>query len=176
MLKQLNLINKKNLSLCYINNTRLLILGLTKESSYYKVLPSFLSIGKKGKYAVDFSLKTLDSFRKKDLISYIGKLQQSFYISFKVLVFSGLGIKARLDLDQSVLELKLGYSHLCFISLDKEVNIKIKKNIVLLQSYNKVKLGNFAFKIKSLRFPDIYRGKGILYKNENLKLKVVKKK
>ncbi len=173
MIKQLNLINKKKLSLCYINNKRVLVLDLNKDSSYYRALPSSFSISKKQKPSIELESNSL---RKKDFISYISKLQQSFYVSFKVLIFSGLGLKAKLDLDAFILELKLGYSHLCIINLDKEINIRVKKNIILLQSYNKVKLGNFAFRIKSLRFPDIYRGKGILYKNESLNLKVVKKK
>jgi ribosomal protein L6P/L9E len=39
----------------------------------------------------------------------------------------------------------------------------------------KVKVGNFANKIKSYRLPDSYKGKGIWYKNEVKILKEVKK-
>ena len=36
-------------------------------------------------------------------------------------------------------------------------------------------VGNFADFIKKKRIPDLYKGKGIFYKNENIKLKIIKK-
>ena len=89
------------------------------------------------------------------------------------LILKGLGLKVQIVDD--FLEFKLGYSHRCFIKLEKEIGVKIKKNLLFLQSVNKELLGNFLYKIKILKKPDVYKGKGIWYKNEKISLKPVKK-
>jgi len=95
-------------------------------------------------------------------------------IFVKKLVLKGLGLKVSV-LNQSTLEFKLGYSHLIKVVLPANINITVLKNILILESSNAVLLGNEAFKIKKLRFPNIYKGKGIWYKNEKLALKILKK-
>ena len=92
----------------------------------------------------------------------------------KKLVLKGLGLKVSL-LNKHTLEFKLGYSHLIKVILPININITIMKNILILESSNAVLLGNEAFKIKKLRFPNMYKGKGICYKNEKLVLKILKK-
>ena len=44
-----------------------------------------------------------------------------------------------------------------------------------LEGFDPVAVGNFATKIKSLKFPDTYKGKGFWYKNEVKVLKEIKK-
>jgi large subunit ribosomal protein L6 len=114
---------------------------------------------------------------KSDTLSFLSSFFQIFNkISKKILILKGLGLKIFFNNKTRSLEFKLGYSHILILKVDKEIFVGIKKNIIFLQSLNKEKLGNFSFKIKNLRHPDCYRGKGIWYKNEKIKMKQVKKK
>ena len=82
------------------------------------------------------------------------------------LILKGLGLKVQIVDD--FLEFKLGYSHRCFVKLDKEVGVKIKKNLLFLQSVNTELLGNFLYKIKILKKPDVYKGALFLFKVQKL--------
>lgn len=93
----------------------------------------------------------------------------------KKLIFKGLGLKANV-IENNILELKLGFSHAIKIKipLDK-IWVKVIKNGLLIFGLNLVIVTNFMYKIKSLKLPNIYKGKGIWYKNEILTLKEIKK-
>lgn len=94
----------------------------------------------------------------------------------KKLLLKGLGLKAALSGEGDVLELKLGFSHLITISIPlKKIQIKLIKNGLLIYGNNLVSVCNFIYKIKSLKLPNIYKGKGIWYKNETMRLKEIKK-
>ena len=91
----------------------------------------------------------------------------------KKLKMKGLGLKAVLI--QDMLELKLGFSHTIKIYIPKEIKISIFKSTITLTGVNLDALGNFAFKIKMSKKPNIYKGKGIWYRSEKLHLKTIKK-
>lgn len=94
----------------------------------------------------------------------------------KKLLLKGLGLKAILSPDLTILELKLGFSHSIKIKIPKnKINIKLIKNTIIATSSNLVTLGNYLYKIRNFKKPNIYKGKGIWYKNENIKLKIIKK-
>ena len=44
-----------------------------------------------------------------------------------------------------------------------------------VEGFDKVTVGNFVNKIRNLKFPDSYKGKGFWYKNEVIKLKEINK-
>lgn len=94
----------------------------------------------------------------------------------KKLIFKGLGLRAMLIENNSILELKLGFSHLIRLLIPQQkIRVKIIKNGLLVFGNNLVSVCNFLYKIKKLKLPNIYKGKGIWYKNEVLKLKEIKK-
>jgi len=94
----------------------------------------------------------------------------------KKLIFKGLGLKASLIEEEKILELKLGFSHLIRLPIpENKIKIKIIKNGLLIFGHNLVTVCNFMYKIKSLKLPNIYKGKGIWYKNEIIHLKEIKK-
>jgi len=77
------------------------------------------------------------------------------------------------------LELALGYSHNIVLQLPDEVKVettaeKGKPNTIILKSYDKQLLGQVAAKIRSFRAPEPYKGKGIRFKNEEIKKKAGK--
>jgi large subunit ribosomal protein L6 len=93
-----------------------------------------------------------------------------------ILVLKGLGYRVQ-ELKNGVMLLKLGFSHpVSFLTNFYNVEISSRKPTVLvLKSLSKCDLGNVSSSIRRFRMPDIYKGKGILLKNEKISLKIGKK-
>ena len=86
----------------------------------------------------------------------------------------GVGFKA--EVKGQILEMSLGYSHDTHFMLPKEVTataVTEKKGnpIVTLKSMDKQLVGQVAAKIRSLRKPEPYKGKGIKYIDEVVRRK-----
>ncbi|MCK9611746.1 MAG: 50S ribosomal protein L6 [Bacteroidales bacterium] len=89
----------------------------------------------------------------------------------------GVGYKA--DAKNNLLELSLGYSHNIFFQMPVEVNVSTvnergKPPTIILESVNKQLIGQVAAKIRSLRKPEPYKGKGIRFKDEVIRKKAGK--
>jgi len=95
----------------------------------------------------------------------------------KKILLKGLGLKAFLSHDFKTLELKLGFSHLVKILIPEKkiLSVRLFKNLISVSSFNILALSNFLYKIRSLKKPNIYKGKGVWYKNEVRILKTIKK-
>jgi large subunit ribosomal protein L6 len=91
----------------------------------------------------------------------------------KVLEIHGVGYKGKLEAGK--LNLALGYSHPVIYQIPIGVEIAIKGNKIVIQGIDKQFVGEVAAKIKSFKKPDKYKGKGIRYQGEVLKLKPGKK-
>ena len=90
-----------------------------------------------------------------------------------------IGVGYRASLSNGVLELQLGFSHpIYFVApdgVDLEVDTKTKKNpMVIVSGINKELVGQVAAKIRSLRPPEPYKGKGIRYVDEWVRRKAGK--
>ncbi len=89
----------------------------------------------------------------------------------------GVGYKAVVV--GQTLELALGYSHNFFFELPSEINVTAvtergKNPIITMVSHDKQLIGQVAAKIRSLRKPEPYKGKGIKFVGEVLKRKAGK--
>jgi large subunit ribosomal protein L6 len=83
------------------------------------------------------------------------------------LILKGVGYRVRIE-DQEII-LNLGYSHPVKILIPKLIMVSIvQNNIIHLKSCDKELLGLFASNIRSWRCPEPYKGKGILYKDEQI--------
>ncbi len=87
-----------------------------------------------------------------------------------------VGVGYRATAANNVLELSLGFSHAIYIKLPKEVSVEAKternKNpLIILQSADKQLLGQVCAKIRSLRKPEPYKGKGIKFVGEVIRRK-----
>lgn len=87
-----------------------------------------------------------------------------------------VGVGYRANASGQVLELSLGYSHAIFIKLPQEVKVEAKsernKNpLIILESSDKQLLGQVCAKIRSLRKPEPYKGKGIKFVGEIIRRK-----
>ena len=90
-----------------------------------------------------------------------------------------VGVGYRASAQGSTLDLTLGFSHQVVLILPKEVKVsttseKGKNPTITLESIDKQLLGQVAAKIRSLRAPEPYKGKGIKFAGEQLRRKAGK--
>ena len=83
------------------------------------------------------------------------------------LILKGVGYRA--NVQKNEITLNLGYSHPVKINIPKNISIEVIKNTTInLKSCDKELLGLFAANIRSWRRPEPYKGKGVLYKDEQI--------
>jgi large subunit ribosomal protein L6 len=90
-----------------------------------------------------------------------------------------VGVGYRAEAKGQLLELNLGYSHDVIISLPSEIKVetvteKRANPIITLSSHDKQLIGQVAAKIRSLREPEPYKGKGIKFVGEVVRRKAGK--
>jgi len=95
----------------------------------------------------------------------------------KELELVGVGYRAEAKGQQ--LEMSLGYSHEIIFELPEEVKVETKTErrsnpIITLSSIDKQLIGHVAAKIRSLRPPEPYKGKGIRFVGEHIRRKAGK--
>ncbi len=87
-----------------------------------------------------------------------------------------VGVGYRAANTGQVLELSLGFTHAIYFQLPKEITVETKsernKNpLIILQSVDKQLLGQVCSKIRSFRKPEPYKGKGVKFEGEQIRLK-----
>ena len=83
------------------------------------------------------------------------------------LILKGVGYRAVVQGKEIVLS--LGYSHPVKMDIPENVSVEVAQNTTInLKSCDKELLGLFASKIRAWRRPEPYKGKGILYKDEQI--------
>lgn len=83
------------------------------------------------------------------------------------LILKGVGYRAAVQGKEIVLS--LGYSHPVKLEIPKDISVEIVQNTTInLKSCDKELLGLFAANIRTWRQPEPYKGKGILYKDEQI--------
>lgn len=90
-----------------------------------------------------------------------------------------VGVGFRAESKGQRLEMSLGYSHDVVIELPEEIKVETKTErranpVITLRSIDKQLLGHVAAKIRSLRPPEPYKGKGIKFVGEKLRRKAGK--
>lgn len=90
-----------------------------------------------------------------------------------------IGVGYRAKASGQELELSLGFSHPIIIQMPKEVKVeadtqKGKPPRIILESHDKQLVGMIASKIRSLRKPEPYKGKGVRYVGEQIRRKAGK--
>ena len=90
-----------------------------------------------------------------------------------------VGVGYRVAVNGQNVEMALGYSHAIVFQLPKEIKAEAKSErgsnpLLTMTSCDKQLLGQVAAKIRSLRAPEPYKGKGIKFKNEQIRRKAGK--
>jgi large subunit ribosomal protein L6 len=86
-----------------------------------------------------------------------------------------IGIGYRADVKGSSLVLNLGYSHPIDFPIPDGIAIEVdKKGVISISGVDKQQVGQVAANIRGFRRPDHYKGKGIRYQGEYVRLKAGK--
>ena len=110
------------------------------------------------------SVRSLHGLYRTLINNMIIGVSEQFEIT---LILKGVGYRAAIQGKEIVLN--LGYSHPVKINIPSNISIDVIQNTTIhLKSCDKEKLGLFASNIRAWRRPEPYKGKGILYKNEQI--------
>jgi large subunit ribosomal protein L6 len=91
----------------------------------------------------------------------------------KKLQVEGIGFKVELAGKQ--LKLAVGFSHPVFVPVPEGLAVAIDKNIITISGADKETLGQFAASVRAVKKPEPYKGKGIRYEGEVVRMKQGKK-
>ena len=91
----------------------------------------------------------------------------------KKLTISGVGYRAQMDGKNLVLN--MGYSHPVKMITPPSLSVSVEKQTsITVSGIEKDAVGEFAAKIRSVRSPEPYKGKGIAYEGEYIRRKAGK--
>jgi large subunit ribosomal protein L6 len=91
----------------------------------------------------------------------------------KKLEIQGIGYKAEVKGNEIVFG--LGFSHPVNIMIPSGLKVVHEKGILTIEGIDKEAVGAFAAKIRDLKKPEPYKGKGIRYQGEYVAMKQGKK-
>lgn len=91
----------------------------------------------------------------------------------KKLILEGIGYKSEVKGDKIVFA--LGFSHPVEVAIPATLKVTAEKNNITISGANKEEVGSFAAKIRSLKKPEPYKGKGMRYSDEVIRRKQGKK-
>lgn len=118
------------------------------------------------------SSKSFFGLCKKLIENKIKGVTRGFLIYLKI---QGIGYRAHLQ--ENKLHLKLGFSHDIVYQLPSSIKIfLLDPTVICLFGLDKNQVTQIAAKIRQLRRPSVYKGKGIRFINEQVLLKQGKKK
>jgi large subunit ribosomal protein L6 len=110
------------------------------------------------------SLRSLHGLYRTLINNMVIGVSEQFQVT---LILKGVGYRAAVQNNEIVLN--LGYSHPVKLEIPKTISVEVVQNTTInLKSCDKELLGLFASNIRAWRKPEPYKGKGILYKDEQI--------
>lgn len=91
----------------------------------------------------------------------------------KKLILEGIGFKSEVKGDKIVMA--LGFSHPVEVLIPEGLTVTAEKNNITVTGIDKEMVGGFAAKLRSLKKPEPYKGKGMRYSDEIIRRKQGKK-
>jgi len=144
--------------------------------------------GPKGELSLDFSL--LIKVRQEDGKFWIDRLRESrkakaqqglvhrLFSNMITGVTKGfrkeleiVGVGYRAAVEGKELVLSLGYTNPVHYAIADDVKVSVDKQIIAVEGIDKQRVGQVAAEIRKWRKPDNYKGKGIRYVGERVKIK-----
>jgi large subunit ribosomal protein L6 len=117
------------------------------------------------------SVRALHGLTRSLLANMVRGVKEGFERKLEI-----IGIGYRAQMQGKNIQLALGYSHPVMFPLPDGVSAEIEKQtLITLRGPDKAVLGQTAAKLRALRQPDPYKGKGIKYADEVIRRKVGKK-
>jgi large subunit ribosomal protein L6 len=119
----------------------------------------------------DRKMRALHGLARALVANMVTGVKDGFERKLEIVV---IGYRAQLQ--GRAIQLALGYSHPVIFALPEGVTAEIDRQVsITLRGADKAVLGQTAAKLRALRKPDPYKGKGIRYANEVVRRKVGKK-
>lgn len=87
----------------------------------------------------------------------------------KSLEIVGVGYVAAVQKNE--LQLRVGFANELHKPIPEGLEVTVNKQEILVKGCDKQKVGQFAAEVRALRKPEPYKGKGIRYKGEHVKIK-----
>ncbi len=91
----------------------------------------------------------------------------------KKLILEGIGFKS--EVKGTNLVMALGFSHPVIVPIPEGLKVTAEKNVITTSGSDKELVGGFVAKVRSLKKPEPYKGKGMRYEGEVIKRKQGKK-
>lgn len=85
-----------------------------------------------------------------------------------------VGVGYRAQASGSSLTLSLGFSHPVHFKAPEGVSFAVADNVITVSGADKILVGNTAARVRALRPPEPYKGKGIKYQGEKIRRKAGK--
>jgi large subunit ribosomal protein L6 len=85
------------------------------------------------------------------------------------------GIGYKVELVGKTLKLAVGFSHPVIVAIPEGLTVIVEKNIITITGIDKDAVGQFAAKVRAIKKPEPYKGKGIRYEGEVVREKQGKK-
>jgi len=102
-----------------------------------------------------------------NMISGVNKLFE------KKLILEGIGFKS--EVAGNKIKLALGFSHPVEVTIPESLKVTAEKNVITISGKDKEEVGQFAARLRSLKKPEPYKGKGMRYSTETIRRKQGKK-
>ena len=91
----------------------------------------------------------------------------------KKLILEGVGFKS--DVSGQNLNLALGFSHPVVVPIPTGLTVTAEKNVITVSGIDKELVGQFTAKVRAMKKPEPYKGKGFRYDTETIRRKQGKK-
>lgn len=85
-----------------------------------------------------------------------------------------VGVGYRVALSDKNLKIEVGFSHPVNFEIPEDIEVKVEKNLITISGINKQLVGEISARIRKIRKPEPYKGKGIRYVGEVVKVKAGK--
>jgi large subunit ribosomal protein L6 len=120
----------------------------------------------------DRSSKALQGLTRSLIANMVTGVTQGFE---KRLEIVGIGFRA--DIQDKTLKLSLGFSHPILFPIPEGIKVEVEKQtLLIIKGIDRQQVGTVAAKLRSIKPPEPYKGKGIRYLGERIRKKVGKTK
>lgn len=85
-----------------------------------------------------------------------------------------IGVGYRVSVKGPLIELQVGFSHPVLVDVPEGLKASVEGNVLTVAGADKDLVGEFAARIRRIRLPEPYKGKGIKYTTETIRRKVGK--
>lgn len=124
-----------------------------------------------GKVSLHKQTRALHGLTRSLIANAVSGVQKPWKKTLKVV---GTGYRVKQQGEELIFE--VGYSHSVTFGKTEGITLTVHgQDTIEVSGADRQKVGQVAFKIRSIKKPDPYKGKGIRYENEMLRLKPGKK-